>query len=190
MRFLLSVLILTLSLQSLTKADDNINQFTIEGLSLGDSLLNKMTVDEILEFDQGHYGDNSKFFETQLPSKSEIYDYLLFHVKRNDTRYKIYIIRGVNLVEGKKDCLKDKKKIVKEISSLFTNTNLREGSQKHYYYKNSTQYISQFDFKKNGYVKVECMIMDNKDTVIHGNIPNTLEVSIVSNEFKNWLRSL
>ena len=68
------------------------------------------------------------------------------------------MVKNINAAEGKIDCIKDKDIIVNEISKLFSNTSVREGSQKHYYYKNSTQYISQFDFKK-GFVKVECMIM-------------------------------
>ena len=188
MRLITMILFLIFCLQFSARGDD-IKDFEIEGLSLGDSLLDRMTVDEILEFDQGHYDDDSKFFETQLPVKTDIYDYLLFHVKNNDPRYKIYLIRGVNLVQSKSDCIKDKDIIVNEISKLFSNTSVREGSQKHYYYKNSTQYISQFDFKK-GFVKVECMIMHNKDIKLYGDIPDTLEISIVSDEFRNWLNTL
>ena len=73
---------------------------------------------------------------------------------------------------------------------LFNENNLREGSQNHYYYTNSIQYISQFDFENSGFTKVECVIMHEKDLKIHGNLYNTLEVSISSGEFTKWLRSL
>ena len=48
MKKLLVILILTLSLQSLTKADD-IRDFEIEGMSIGDSLLNSYSQNQIIE---------------------------------------------------------------------------------------------------------------------------------------------
>ena len=46
MKRLLIIFILTLNFQSWTKADD-ISDFEIEGLSIGDSLLNYFTINEI-----------------------------------------------------------------------------------------------------------------------------------------------
>ena len=69
-----------------------------------------------------------------------------------------------------------------------------EGNQKHYYYKNSTQYISQFsvtsDANKSDHTRVECMIIADKDKKIHGDLLSTLEVIIASKEFNIWLDSL
>ena len=48
MRIFLSVLILIFSLQSWTKAD-NISEFEIEGISIGDSLLDHFSKEEILK---------------------------------------------------------------------------------------------------------------------------------------------
>ena len=44
--YLFLVLVLTFSFQSLSKADD-IKDFEIEGMSIGDSLLDYMTINEI-----------------------------------------------------------------------------------------------------------------------------------------------
>ena len=49
MKLFISVLFLIFSLQSWTKADD-IKDFQIEGISLGDSLLNYFSKDEIDNF--------------------------------------------------------------------------------------------------------------------------------------------
>ena len=46
MRVFIAVIVLIFSLHSWTKADD-ISDFEIEGMSIGDSLLNYMTDDEI-----------------------------------------------------------------------------------------------------------------------------------------------
>ncbi len=189
MRIFLAVLVLIFSLQSWTKADD-IRDFEIGGITLGDSLLDYMSKKEIINYEQKHYNLNSKFFETQYPKSKGLYKYLLFHVKRNDPSYIVHLIRGVNIVDGKNECLKIKKKIVKEIKPLFNESKFQEGSHKHYYYKNSTQYISNFEFKNLDSVRIECMIMHDKDLKIHGDIPDTLEVSISSAEFEKWINSL
>jgi len=189
MRVFIAVLVLILNLQSWTKADD-ISDFEIEGISIGDSLLDYMTANEIIKNDEGLYPNNSKFFEVNYIGKKNTYDYVLFHVKRKDEKYIIYLIRGANIVDNKNQCMKIKKEIVSDMKSLFKNIDYQEGSQKHYYYKNSTQYITQFsygyDARISDHARVECMIMHEKDIKKYGNIPNTLEVIIQSEEFGKW----
>ena len=100
----------------------------------------------------------------------------------------------MNVVNNKKKCIKIKKKITKDFKKLFPNSYFQEGSQKHYFYKNSTQYISQFSIKANAnqsdHTRVECMIVSDKDKKIHGNLMSTLEVIISAEEFSKWLDNL
>ena len=192
MKRLLLILILTLSFQSLTKADD-IMDFEIEGFSVGDNLINHMTKKEIINNDEGHYPKDSKFFEVNYSGTKNQYDYILFHVKREDNNFKIYYIRAVNVMDNKSECFKIKKVISNELKELFPNAYFQEGSQKHYFYKNSTQYISQYSFKADANssdgTRVECMIFSDKDKKIHGNLVNSLEVIITTEEFSKWLAS-
>ena len=150
-----------------------------------------MSQKEIINNDEGHYPKDSKFFEVNYIGKKNKYDYLLFHVKRKDNNYKIYYIRAANIVDGKSECLKIKKDIVKELKELFDDFIFREGSQKHYFYKNSTQYISQFSVKpdanRSDHVRAECMIVDDKDLKIHNHLKHTLELIISTEEFSRWL---
>ena len=78
-----------------------------------------------------------------------------------------------------------------QIKSLFKNTYNQEGSQKHYYYKNSTQYISQFSFGKDARVsdhaRVECLIIHEKDRKKEQGISSTLEILFQTAEFGRWL---
>ena len=190
MKRLLLVLILTFSFQSLTKADD-IRDFEIEGFSVGVNLINYMTKQEIINNEQGHYPKDSKFFEVYYTGAKNQYDHILFHVKRKDNNFKIYYIRAANIVDNKSECTKIKTVIANELKELFPKTYFKEGSQKHYFYKNSTQYISQFSFKidanQSDHVRVECMIFSDKDKKIHGTLPSSLEVIISSAEFSKWL---
>ena len=81
------------------------------------------------------------------------------------------------------------------MKNVFSNKKFEEGFQKHYFYKNSTQYISQFylgniNTIESNMSRVECVIMDKKDLEIHGDIDDTLEVIIYSEEFARWLENL
>ena len=59
MRIFLSLIIIIFSLQSWTNAND-ISEFEIEGIGIGDSLLNFLTEDEIIKnsSDTQYYKDN------------------------------------------------------------------------------------------------------------------------------------
>ena len=186
MKKLLAILILIFTFQTPSWADD-IRDFQIEGMSIGDSLLDYISKDEVISNYKKYYGENSKFFETQYNGKIDTYEYLLLHVKRNDPKYLIHMLRGVNIVHGKNECLKIKNNIVKETKSLFKKSKFREGNQKHYFYKNSTQYISQFDLKNKDMVRIECVIMHEEDLKINGDKKDTLEVTIYTSEFRKWL---
>ena len=60
MKRLLLILILTLSLQSWTKADD-IRDFEIEGMSIGDSALDFFSINELNDAHDIHDYKNKKF---------------------------------------------------------------------------------------------------------------------------------
>ena len=60
MKRLLLILILTFSFQNLTKADD-IRDFEIEGISIGDSLLDYFSQEEINNFFIIEYPSSNRF---------------------------------------------------------------------------------------------------------------------------------
>tara|TARA_B100001123_G_C15091763_1_gene939912 strand:- start:64 stop:669 length:606 start_codon:yes stop_codon:yes gene_type:complete len=192
MRVFTTVLILIFSLQSWTKADD-IKNFEIEGISVGDSLLDYMSQTEIINNDANCYHSSSKFICINYPGEKNIYEFLYLYVKRNDKKYKIYLLRAANFVDNKNSCLETKKQIVKEMKSLFTNATTQEGSQKHYFYKKSTQYISQFYYGLDGRfsdgARAECLIIHEEDQKKFG-VNSTLEVIIqYGEEFGRWLET-
>ena len=96
MRILLLVLILILSLQSLTKAD-NIRDFEIEGISIGDSLLSYSTKQEvhnnmITDYNSKKY---SRYTLRKINSEPLVqYDDIQVHFKTNDKDLIITSISG------------------------------------------------------------------------------------------------
>ena len=118
MKIFLIVLLLIFSTQSLTKADD-IKDFKIEGISIGDSLLNYYSKKEIKNF---HNYDNlpsdMKFrIADDYNSTFEQYDGLQFFYKPKDKNFTIYSISGGIFCESNNECEKILNTIKSDISN-------------------------------------------------------------------------
>ena len=120
MKSLLLILILTFSFQTLTKADD-IRDFEIEGMSIGDSLLDYFSKSEIDSFKKHYYKGNKKYFRLnigKLNSNFNEFERIDFEVKNNDKNFKLEAINGIfNYKKNIEECYSRMKKIVGEISS-------------------------------------------------------------------------
>ena len=116
MRVFIAVLVLIFSLQSWTKADD-VSDLEIEGMSIGDSLLdfmNKSEMDFVFLY-------KDKSFKTTYFGKSEIYDDIQITVKSDDNNYIIHNISGkIFYSKNYDDCLKNKIAITKAFQSLIS----------------------------------------------------------------------
>ena len=189
LKFFLTILFSSLYLITTSQAEDA-RDLQVEGISIGDNLTKYMSKEEIFKYAQGHYPKKSKFFETQLPFSKGNYDYMLFHIKRNDKNFEIYLIRAVSVVSNLNKCMSKKKIVLAEMKSLIPNVNFRQGNQKHYFYKNTTQNISQFEFKNGDLAKLECIIYDEKDEEIHGKLIDVFDLSIGTSELFKWLGKL
>ena len=111
MKRLLLIIILTISFQTLTKADD-ISDFQIEGMSVGDSLLDYMTNVEIKTAmnNSTKVGKDYLIIYYYLPSGSKLYDYVTVSFDTNDKKYTIQSIRGfLDFPNDIKSCLEKKK---------------------------------------------------------------------------------
>ena len=124
MRIFLSVLILIFSLQSFVKADD-IREFEIEGMSIGDSALDFTSESRLLNNirkDQ-YQGSDGKFYDTQIRKNNfEVYDEVNLVFKKNDKNYEIYSIGGIIYFGNQtKKCISYYKEILSDIESYFPN---------------------------------------------------------------------
>ena len=82
MRIFILISLLFLNLQYYSKADD-ISEFQIEGLAIGDSLLNKYSKKEIEDFYKAPYYNNNEFttVESLKLSSNSQYDYISYSYK-------------------------------------------------------------------------------------------------------------
>ena len=121
--FITIIFIITFNFQSLTRADD-IRNFQIEGMSIGDSLLNYFSVSEIKKSSKSYY-KNKKYTPVEINRHKKFKTYYAVDISflTNDPKYKIASIKGVIDYRNKnmKQCKKELAKIANEISSLFVN---------------------------------------------------------------------
>ena len=192
MKRLLLILILTFNFQSLTKADD-IRDFQIEGISIGDSLLDYFNKDEIKQLGKTKYNNNDKFYIlTTINTKFELYDALQFSVKKNDKKYEIYGMGGI--IWFKKNvnkCLNKKKEIEKDLNIIFKNSKIQSYKERKLPYDPSgkskqlsqTQYIIE-----NGVIAIECTDFSESMTIKNGTTDN-LKIATYSKEYEFFVRN-
>ena len=112
-----------LSFQSLTKADD-ISDFQVEGMSIGDSLLEfktKKFIFKKLEDSSTFYYKNKKYAVMGLSINSENYDAVSATIKPKDKDFIIYAIEGrIKYNNNNQDCLDKKKKNIERNFDKFS----------------------------------------------------------------------
>ena len=91
---LLLILILTLNFQTLTNAD-GVKDFEIEGMSIGDSLLDHFDITRIKGGLKDWYPDKTFSYSEFRDKKIKQFDKLGFFFKTEDNSYKIYSISGI-----------------------------------------------------------------------------------------------
>jgi len=208
MKKLLALLFLLFLLSSPSVFADDISDFTIEGISIGDSLLDYMTEDEILEeielsisLNEYYYlKEPLKYVHVYLYNYSSTFEgnlsFLLKNTpsskyisKKND-KYIIQSIRGmIDFIEDLDGCMKKRDEIVKELSEMFPN----ERKSEHSYSDSedpsgkSMKYDVDFIFNSGDEIEISCDNYEETYRKKH-NWSEGLNVAIYTSETMNWLR--
>ena len=183
------VFILTFSFQALTKADD-IRDFQIEGISIGDSLLEYYNLDQINNFFRNNY-NNKKFYKLEIANQSLLnklkkYDSLSFHFKKNDNKYIVQNLGGIIFYNEIGDCLSEKKIITKEISEAL-NIKFTYRKLSATWDKNTKYYQSEGEIGEGGVVAITCYDWSKKDEENNGWTDN-LSIDIYNKEVATFIR--
>ena len=192
MRIFLSALIFILSFQSWTKADD-ITDFEIEGLSVGDSLLNYMTKNEITKDFSFVY--KNKEFATVFYSKKTKYDNIQITVKPKDENLIIHGISAIIYYDDRySECLVQKKKITKEMENLIsskTNRQSKDNIKRNLRYDPTGESIwSYFAFYFDNGEASQVFCTDWAKYLTHEkNWRDNLKVALYSKQFANYLKN-
>ena len=193
MKRLLLIFILTLCFQSLTKADD-IRDFQIEGMSLGDSALDFATKNEIISLknsynDKGYIYNSKKFYSITFRNHPNlnVYENIQFILKDKDKKYKIYGIIGViEYIKNIDQCYDDLDIIETDLDKIFTNVNknprLRRAATGDETGKSTIESVAYF-------IQNDVVVASCADWFEKINIADALRVNINSENYNLFLRN-
>jgi hypothetical protein len=187
MKRLILILILTLSFQSWVKAND-IRDFQIEGISIGDSLLDHFSESEIKNNSKPKYYDyipNFSFLAIEIENHSSFEQYygVQFHVKKNDKNFTIYAIAGYDYcLENINDCYDVQKKIEKDISNIFTNATVNKKNITHAADKTGKSKVKYTEYLFENGDNISINVYDWSNSMSHS---DNYDLSMETAEFYN-----
>ena len=189
MKTLLTLFVLLFS--SLVFAED-ISDFEIEGMSVGDSLLDYMSEEEIkkeLKSNQYMYKYlNDQFGQVYIYDGLKKYDRVSFFVKNNDKEYIIYNIRGsIYYVNKLEQCLAKQLEIKNQFSNEFKETKITEGDFKYTIDPTgrSIGYEVKFSFVSGNSIIINCSDFE-ENLRIQNNWTEGLNISLNKKEVLDW----
>ncbi len=205
MKKILGIVTLCLLLSTSAYTDD-IKDFQIENISIGDSALNYFAEAQLENGEQDWFNYSHKEYSTSLVAGKGIYDWFLISYKSSDDNFIIEGLAGI-LVKKKYDddeCNKELDTTALDISKLFKNT--KQGKKQLYKVVYNPREIFQttapsgksiltsisFDFKNEGKIILSCYNMDKATNQIDSPIKDinqfdTFRVDIRSGALINYL---
>ena len=188
MKKFLTILILIFTFQTPSWADD-IRDFQIEGISIGDSLLDIATEKEINKAKSSSQYPNDKFIiyylEELKPLKN--YDWVTVSTKKNDKNYIVTNIGGAINYKKLDKCLELQKEIQKNVERLFKTIDKQEDIYASQQDKtgNSKVYGVQYYLKpypSNESIAINCYHMTDASNIQRG-----LKVTVNSEEYAYFI---
>ena len=188
MRIFISVLVLIFSIQSWAKTD-GISEFEIEGMRVGDSLLDFFSKEEI-ENTKKYYWENKKFAGSRGWLKNQdFYEAWQAYYKSDDVKYIIHYITVSSAMNNNlEECNKRKNIIVEEGKNKISNAkfiDLGKIINPADVTKKSLSYKVRFDFKDGSGIMVTCT--DFSEEMEAKGYGDNISVEILSAEFKYFL---
>ena len=178
---------------SVTIADD-IRDFEIEGMSVGDSLLDYMSLEKINISKRNYFDDQRNYYVVGLADNLNSYDVLDLYLKTGDKKYIIRTIGGVLDLSGPK-CFSKKDEIAIELENFFPNIVKEEFEKSHEFDKSNKSKLYQTVFflkntkKANDpHIRVECSIW-SEDIKKKTGFSDSLNVVAMTTEILDWIYS-
>ena len=173
---------------------EDISDFEIEGISVGDSLLDYMSEDEIkkeVEVNKERYNNTTSFGEVFISKEFLTYKSVRAYVKPNDSKFIIHSVSGAKKYKTINLCIEEKNEILKEFSNLFSNAKRsnRTYNSKHDPTGKSKVYETEFRFKSGDQINIQCIDIEEELSIKKKWWSNTLSISIDRKEIIDWFGS-
>jgi len=186
MKRLLLILILTLSFQSLVKADD-ISEFEVEGISIGDSALDYFSKETLNKTKRDWFNNNEYSISVGLETSSlKTFDNMQFVYLTKDSIYKLEGIEAIKFYKDNiNDCYKLFDQTFLEVKELFSDVSFTEKMKtKHPGDKVGTTMVTQqyIIFKNGDAVQLFC-----EDWSKESGFTDAIRISIRTKKYRDFL---
>jgi len=171
---------------------DDISDFQIEGMSIGDSLLDyydKEDIESRIKNRPYYYPGSKKFvvIAFYLENKNTFYQ-LHFHIKTKDKKFIIHSLKGVS-DKPLNECLNIKKDVVKEISEIMPNAKKKDYTNDYEKsYGKSKAYINEF-YLSSGSIRAWCVKWDKTNVNTNKKWNDGLNVAAGDNVYLNFIQN-
>ena len=191
MKNFLEILVLVLLLNGNAYAN-NIEDFELEGVSIGGSLLDYFSEEEIINNSKYIY-ENKKSFSKDIAiinfnKNLKEYDLVQIDFKINDKKFEIVGLSGfINYDNDLDGCYKKQEQVFKELKLFFKGVDTLKGNiEDHPGYPIGEVKLKRFSFflNENEYSNFEIICFDALK------VEDRLSVSLKSLEFNNWMFNL
>ena len=169
---------------------DDIKNFEIEGMRVGESALNYFTKEEIENGKQSQqYPGSDRYIISNIFEHKNFEKYVQIQINylKDDAEYHMGGILGSSPYDDIKLCLKDKDVMENKMDKFFDVPAKQTATQDKHYDQtgNSKTHITQY-FLKNGLVLITCDDWSTKMTN-EENLRDIISVNLIGEDFKNFL---
>ncbi len=181
-------MVLGLFLITPSQADD-ISEFQIEGISIGDSLLEFANEKKIKSSIAKAQYSNDKFtiYKAEMLVENKNYDYLTVTTKKNDKNYLVTNISGSLFYSELDDCLQKKTSIQNEIEKIINYNDKNEVKYKSKQDKIGNSMIYGIQYYLKPYPSNEAILINCYHFSTESNLKRSLSLAVNSEEFANFL---
>jgi len=166
---------------------EDIDQVELDGMSLGDSLLNFYSKKEIKENILQYFDNERDYYIVYYNKNLTQYNDFEIYLKTNDKNYEIKGINAGIYPNNLDECIDTLEEIANDIS-ISLNIVFKDDSSNHHYYKNS--YINGRTTELNGgFLRIDCMFFNERDKKLHPRLIDNLSVMLKSDEIEQWAQS-
>ena len=177
---------------SLVFAED-ISDFEIEGMSIGDSLLDHVSQNKIKKSIAPFKYKTNEYKTIILEINNlKTYDSIEITYKTDDPSYRIQMVTGLIFYNNEiNKCKKQKNHVLLKVEDIFKSKNIQiyHQEQKHAYDLTGKSLVSKstFVFDTGDFVDIECYDWSADIEEKHPNWRDNFRVSIVDESFNQWL---
>ena len=190
MKKLLALLFSLFLLSSTSVFADDISDFQIEGISIGDSLLDYMTEDEIMSNKLNYLAGERQYYVVGPGNlKIENFDSIEFYLKRNDKKFIIQFLTAfIFSIKNIDDCKTIKTEIERNIESILSSANKVDYGTIAHTFDNSgkSKVIPTAFWLDSDFIRISCTIWS--DEIKNGNPDwsDSLSIDAGTDEVNQW----